>query len=199
MSITNFELVIFDCDGVLVDSERITNAVFAQMLNELGLPVTLEDMFDRFVGNSMLRCLEIIEEMLGKTPPREFEKHYRHRTKIALQQQLKPVGGIEEVIKQLKLPYCVASSGDREKMKTTLGITGLLPYFEDKLFSVTEVARGKPYPDVYLYAAKKMNAESTRCVVNRFWILNFGFWIDPTDKSGGLYHQGMIGQRFVKE
>jgi HAD superfamily hydrolase (TIGR01509 family) len=165
MIISRFDLLIFDCDGVLVDSERITNTVFAEMLNELGLPVTLEDMFEKFVGNSMQRCLEIIEMMIGTTPPADFESHYRQRTTLALQKQLEPVRGIREALDQLHLPYCVASSGDHTKMKTTLGITGLLPYFEGKLFSVTEVERGKPFPDVYLYAAQKMSAEPSRCLV----------------------------------
>lgn len=165
MNITNFDLIIFDCDGVLVDSERITNTVFAAMLNELGLAVTLEDMFDRFVGHSMKQCLEIMAKMLGEPPPITFVEQYQYRTKIALQTQLQPVRGIKEAIAQLNLPYCVASSGDHEKMRTTLGITELLPYFEGKLFSVTEVERGKPYPDVYLYAAEKMTTEPSRCVV----------------------------------
>lgn len=165
MGTTHFDLVIFDCDGVLVDSERITNTVFAEMLNELGLPVTLEDMFDQFVGNSMRRCLEMIETMLGTPPPVDFEHDYRQRTKLALQQQLEPIRGIREMLGRLTLPYCVASSGEHEKMRTTLGITKLLPYFDGKLFSVTEVERGKPFPDVYLYAAQKMSAEPSRCLV----------------------------------
>jgi HAD superfamily hydrolase (TIGR01509 family) len=159
------ELIIFDCDGVLVDSERLTNAVFAEMLNELGLTLTVEDMFERFVGNSMTRCLEIIAELLGKPAPTGFAEQYRARTKLALESNLKPVKGIEDALQRIKTPFCVASSGDHEKMRTTLGITGLLPYFEGKLFSVTEVKRGKPHPDVFLYAADKMRVEPGRCLV----------------------------------
>ncbi|WP_088242106.1 HAD family hydrolase [Calothrix rhizosoleniae] len=165
MGTTHFDLIIFDCDGVLVDSERITNAVFAEMLNDLGLSLTLEDMFEQFVGNSMQQCLKMIETMLGEKPPSDFVSNYRQRTKLALQQQLKPVRGIRQTLDRLSLPYCVASSSDREKMETTLGITGILPYFQGKLFSVTEVERGKPFPDVYLYAAEKMNAQPSRCLV----------------------------------
>ena len=160
-----FDLVIFDCDGVLVDSERITNTVFAEMLNDLGLSVTLEDMFDHFVGNSMNRCLEIIQDMLGKPVPDNFVTEYKQRTKQALTENLKPVEGIKNAIDRLKFPYCVASSGEHQKMQTTLGLTGLLPYFTDKLFSVTEVARGKPYPDVFLYAAETMGFNPARCAV----------------------------------
>ncbi|MDJ0693366.1 HAD family hydrolase [Mastigocoleus sp. MO_188.B34] len=160
-----FELVIFDCDGVLVDSERITNTVFAQMLNELGLNLTLEDMFNKFVGNSMTTCLEMIQGMLGKSIPKTFVGEYKVRTKKALESELQAVEGIKDALDRLNLPYCVASSGDREKMQTTLGITNLLSYFEDKLFSVTEVANGKPHPDIFLYAAEKMGFKPEKCVV----------------------------------
>ena len=160
-----FELVIFDCDGVLVDSERITNQVFAQMLNELGITVTLGDMFERFVGRSMNQCLDLISELLGHAPPADFAENYRIRTKVALESQLTPVPGIEAALDNIKLPCCVASSGDHDKMRTTLGITGLLPRFEGRLFSVTEVARGKPAADVFLYAASKCNARPLACVV----------------------------------
>jgi HAD superfamily hydrolase (TIGR01509 family) len=160
-----FALVIFDCDGVLVDSELITNRIFASMLNELGIPVTLEDMFEQFVGRSMAACLEKIAGLLGRPVPEDFVHQYQVRTNAALQSDLKVVPGIEAVLDQIKMPYCVASSGSREKMKTTLGITGLLPRFKGKIFSVTEVARGKPFPDVFLYAAAKSGAVTSECVV----------------------------------
>ena len=158
-------LVIFDCDGVLVDSERITNIVFAEMLNELGIPVTLEDMFEQFVGNSMSYCLQSIKGLLGKPVPEEFVPEYIDRTAIALSKNLKAVDGITEVLNELRIPYCVASSGTHEKMQMTLGITNLLSYFEGKIFSVTEVQRGKPYPDVFLYAAERMGVQPDNCVV----------------------------------
>ncbi len=161
----DFDLVIFDCDGVLVDSERLTNTVFAGMLNELGLSLTLEDMFDKFVGNSMSKCLELVQEMLGRSAPEDFVPQYRALSRVALESDLKPVAGIEDALRGIHIPYCVASSGDNDKMRMTLGITGLLPQFEGRLFSVTEVARGKPYPDVFLYAAERMGAEPHRCVV----------------------------------
>jgi HAD superfamily hydrolase (TIGR01509 family) len=160
-----FDLIIFDCDGVLVDSERITNTVFAEMLNELGIPATLETMFDEFVGNSMARCVEMIEEKLEAKVPDNFDKIYRERCKGALEKSLIPVDGIQETILEIKIPMCVASSGDHEKMNMTLGITGLLPTFEGRLFSVTEVERGKPYPDVFLHAAKNMGFEPEKCAV----------------------------------
>lgn len=160
-----FELVIFDCDGVLVDSEPITNRVFADMLNELGVPITLEEMFERFMGHSMAHCMGIVRELLGREPPVDFEQEYRERAARALAQELKPVEGIVEVLDILEIPCCVASSGDHDKMRTTLGLTGLLPRFEGRLFSVTQVPRGKPAPDVYLFAALQMGATPERAAV----------------------------------
>jgi HAD superfamily hydrolase (TIGR01509 family) len=160
-----YELIIFDCDGVLVDSERIANTAFAEVLNELGLSLTLEDMFDIFVGHSSSQCMQIVEEMLGRKPPPELETQYKQRINSALKQQVQAVRGVEDVIKSLTIPYCVASSGNHEKMRTTLTATNLFPYFEHKLYSVTEVQRGKPYPDVYLYAAQQMGVAPAKCVV----------------------------------
>ena len=159
------ELVIFDCDGVLVDSERVTNRVFAEMLNELGLSVTLDDMFARFVGHSMTQCLELIADMLGHSPPANFLEDYRTRTRAALEVDLLATPGVEEALDRIRLPYCVASSGDHEKMRTTLGITGLWPRFKGRLFSVTEVPRGKPFPDVFLFAASRLGINPSACAV----------------------------------
>lgn len=117
----HFDLVIFDCDGVLVDSERITNQVFADMLNEIGLPVTLEDMFENFVGRSMSQCLDLITEMLGAQPPEDYVDNYRARTTSALLSKVTAVPSVEKALDQIRLPYCVASSGDHHKMRTTLG------------------------------------------------------------------------------
>ena len=161
----NFELVIFDCDGVLVDSELITNRVFAGMLNELGIPVSIEDMFDRFVGRSMPQCLEIITQLLGGPVPDGFVDAYYARSRDALKQELKAVPDIEAALSALTMPFCVASSGTHEKMQVTLGVTGLLPRFIGKIYSVTEVARSKPFPDVYLHAARQQGVDPGVCAV----------------------------------
>jgi HAD superfamily hydrolase (TIGR01509 family) len=163
-----FSLVIFDCDGVLVDSELITNRVFAAMINELGVPVTLEDMFEKFVGHTMAYCCDLITAMSGKPLPEDFVARYRERTTAALHAELRAVRGIEaalDAIDALGLPYCVASSGSHEKMRTTLGITGLWPRMHGKLFSVTEVVNPKPAPDVFLHAARLSGAEPRECCV----------------------------------
>jgi HAD superfamily hydrolase (TIGR01509 family) len=160
-----FDLVIFDCDGVLVDSERITNQVFCTMLNELGLHVTLDDMFERFVGHSMHQCIALITEMHGAAPPESFVPELRMRAAEALKAQVTPIPGVAETLNNLTIPYCVASSGEHAKIRLTLGATGLLPYFENKIFSVADVERPKPAPDVFLFAARKLGAAPARCAV----------------------------------
>jgi HAD superfamily hydrolase (TIGR01509 family) len=159
------DLVIFDCDGVLVDSEMITNRIFAQMLNELGIQVSIDDMFEKFVGRSMPQCLEVITGMLGRDVPAGFVDDYRARTEEALRANLKPVPGIEAVLRELAVPYCVASSGSHEKMRVTLGVTGLLGKFQGKIFSVADVARSKPFPDIFLHAAAKFGVPASACAV----------------------------------
>ena len=165
MSKKRFGLVIFDCDGVLVDSELITNRVFVRLLNELGLELSLEDMFERFVGRSMPQCLEIITKLLGRPVPPGFVEEYQRQSAIALKAELKAVPDIQMVLAAMRIPYCVASSGTHEKMQTTLGVTGLLPQFRGKMYSVTEVAQSKPFPDVFLHAARQQGVMPADCAV----------------------------------
>jgi HAD superfamily hydrolase (TIGR01509 family) len=159
------ELVIFDCDGVLVDSELITNRVFAQMLRGIGLPLTIDYLFEHFVGRSMQHCWQEIGRMLGHDVPAAFRDEFQLRSLAALREQVKAVTGVEAVLDSLPVACCVASSGSHEKMTTTLGATGLLPRFRNRLFSATEVAHGKPAPDIFLYAAAKCGVEPARCAV----------------------------------
>jgi len=161
----SYELVIFDCDGVLVDSELITNRVFTQMINEIGISMTLEQVLERFVGRSMPYCWEVIAGILGHELPQKFIDDYKVRTAAVLRSELRSVPGIEAAIAGLASSYCVASSGTHEKMQLTLGTTGLLPKFLGRIYSVTEVARSKPFPDVYLYAAQQMGFVPSSCAV----------------------------------
>jgi HAD superfamily hydrolase (TIGR01509 family) len=163
-----FDLVIFDCDGVLVDSERIANREFAALLSELGLHFTMAEMFETFVGNSMARCVEIITEKLGAPPPSDLLPRYHERTRAVLARELTPVPGIVEVLDALDasdMPYAVASNGEHAKMDTTLGVTGLLSRFEGRRFSSMDVARPKPAPDLFLHAATQLGVAPSRCVV----------------------------------
>ena len=161
-------LVIFDCDGVLVDSEPVANRTLGNMLLELGLDLTQQQIFEHFVGYSLPHCLRVIEGMLGHAAPENFLRDLQARTFAAFKTELRATPGIEQTLDALDavgLPYCVASSGDHEKMNTTLGITGLLPRFAGRIFSVTQVAHGKPAPAIYLFAAAQMNAVPSSCAV----------------------------------
>ena len=140
------DLVIFDCDGVLVDSEPIANRVFRDMLNELGMDVTLEFMFEHFVGLSMPQCVELITSIRGAPPPPQFREVLRARTEQALRAEVTPVPGIPAVLQTMEVPFCVASSGAHAKIRLTLGATGLLDHFADRIFSVADVAAPKPAP-----------------------------------------------------
>ena len=162
------DLVIFDCDGVLVDSEIITNRVFAEMLGEVGLSFSLEDIFDRFVGRSMSQCCEIIAGLLQRPVPPEFVAQYHLRCNAALGAGLTTVDGIEGCLDLLEargIPYCVASNGTPEKMQMTLGLTGLAARLEGRRFSVVQVARGKPAPDLFLHASAQFGVMPADCVV----------------------------------
>lgn len=162
---TRFELVIFDCDGVLVDSERIANQIFCAMLNELGMSVSLQDMFEHFVGLSMPQCMALVTKMYGKPPPDTFVSELQQRTAVALNKQIKPIPGVSEALATLSVPYCVASSGNHAKIRLTLGATGLLQHFDGRIFSVVDVEKPKPAPDVFLFAAYKLGISPSRCVV----------------------------------
>jgi len=162
------ELIIFDCDGVLVDSEPLANRVFAEMLGEIGLPLTLDEMFEHFVGRSMPQCLETIETMRGRPAPQGFLDELHKRTEHVFRDALEPVPGVAGVLDWLderEIPYCVASSGSHEKMQLTLGLTGLLPRFRGRIFSVSDVVRGKPAPDVFVHAARQCHVRAECCTV----------------------------------
>jgi len=158
-------LVIFDCDGVLVDSEPLSNAIFAAMVNDLGLKISLEESAERFTGRSLTSCLTDVEQTLGIELPDSFKDDFTNATFEAFRQDLTPVRGIRDLLENFPYSTCVASSGDHEKIRTTLGITGLYPFFEGRIFSATEVSRGKPHPDLFLYAAESMGFQPSACIV----------------------------------
>jgi HAD superfamily hydrolase (TIGR01509 family) len=158
------ELVIFDCDGVLVDSERLAVAVEARLVTELGWALSEDEVLQRFVGRSDSYMLGAIEAALGRPVP-DWQERYEQRLHEAFRRELKPVDGIEQALDSLTVPCCVASSGTHEKMALTLGLTGLRDRFDGRIFSVTEVANGKPAPDLFLHAARRCGVPPDRCVV----------------------------------
>ncbi|MGW4893546.1 HAD family hydrolase [Kitasatospora sp. NPDC004240] len=159
------ELVIFDCDGVLVDSERIAVRVNVALGAELGWPITAEEVIDRFIGRSITVLCAEVAERLGPEAGELWAKRFAELHAEAVDRDLLPVDGIPDALAALTLPSCVASSGDHAKMRHTLGRTGLYGHFEGRIFSATEVARGKPAPDLFLHAARRMGVDPAACVV----------------------------------
>lgn len=151
-------LVIFDCDGVLVDSERIAHEVLNGMLAERGLALSFDETVQRFIGTSLPVCLQRVGELLGGPTPPEFMPEFARRTRLAFQAGLTVVPGVEAVLDGLAGPCCVASNGNHAKVNFTLGHTGLLHRFEGRIFTAEDVPRPKPAPDLFLHAAQRMGA-----------------------------------------
>ncbi|MBL8779224.1 MAG: HAD-IA family hydrolase [Acidimicrobiales bacterium] len=161
------DLVIFDCDGVLVDSERLSVRVEARLITELGWPVSEDDVLERFVGRSDAHMKAEIEAALGRPVP-EWDERYRSHLHEAFHAELTSVDGVAAALDQLDaagVATCVASSGTHDKMAVTLGLTGLHDRFAGRIFSATEVANGKPAPDLFLHAASAMGHDPGRCAV----------------------------------
>lgn len=159
------ELVIFDCDGVLVDSEKIAVKVDARVLAELGWPLSEAEIVERFVGRSFADMTAEIERHLGRRLPNGWDSEYRGLYREAFERELTPVDGIVAALDALTLPMCVASSTGHAGLRHTLGLTGLYERFEGRIFSASEVARGKPAPDLFLHAARSLGVDPARCVV----------------------------------
>ena len=160
-----FELVIFDCDGVLVDSERIAVRVEAEYLAELGWPLSQAEIVERFMGRTTEYMDEAIEAQLGSRLPGDWSDQFQRRYREAFAAELVPVDGVLDALDQIAVPTCVASSGSHDKLRFTLGHTGLYERFEGRIFSGYEVANGKPAPDLFLHAAARMGAGPARCAV----------------------------------
>jgi len=158
-------LVIFDCDGVLVDSEPISNRLLARELTAIGLPTSTEDSMRDFMGRSWAACEAIAEARLGRALPPGFAAGYHAAVYEAFDRELQPVPGIEAALDAVATPSCVASSGAHDRIRRALGATGLLARFEGRIFSATDVEHGKPAPDLFQHAAKRMGFDPGDCVV----------------------------------
>lgn len=198
-------LVIFDCDGVIVDTEKTANTVLCRWLSEAGFPVTYEESRKRFAGRSMKSVQEEIEKdgrLLGFDL---MDRWYGSLNEI-FATQVEPVAHIETVVEALReasLPWCVASSAKVDKMHLTLGTTGLIEHFRDVLYSATMVPRGKPFPDLFLHAAHEMGHAPETCVVieDSVWgtkagiaagMRVFSYHGDPHSDRDGLEEAGGI-------
>ena len=160
-----YKCVIFDCDGVLVDSEPIANSVLVDMANQYGANINLEYAMKHFKGNSMQGCVDKILQLIDKPLPDNFVETYRQVSFEAFKKDVKPVEGVKNVLDNLGLPFCVASSGPVEKIRFNLELTGLLPYFEHKIFSCYTINKWKPNPAVFLWAADVMKFKPNDCVI----------------------------------
>ena len=161
-------LLIFDCDGVLIDSELLACGAEAACLVALGIDVTVEDILERYLGIGLTTMLADLEARLGRTQPAlpaDFADTLRQAVAAAFEAGLRPMPGIETVLQALPQPRCVASGSAPERLRHSLALTGLLPLFDPHIFSATQVPRGKPAPDLFLFAAEQMGVAAADCMV----------------------------------
>jgi len=162
---SSFGLLIFDCDGVLVDSEMLASRALSQYLTGLGAPVTEAESRARFTGMSIASVKAAVERDDGVNLPDDFEDEIWRRDQIVFARDLVAIPGVVEVLARATVPVCVASSGRPEKIAHSLKVTGLAQYFDGHLFSARMVKRGKPAPDLFLLAAEKMGVAPQDCLV----------------------------------
>lgn len=163
-----FDAILFDCDGVLVDSEPTTNAVFGAMLRELGADITDEETLHRFVGKSVREELDAIAALTGRPIPAGWYERFQARRDEALALDVQAIPGVEAVLDAAVsrgFVQAVASGADRGKMRVTLGRTGLLARLQPHIYGADQVERSKPHPDVYLLAARGLGIDPSRCLV----------------------------------
>ncbi len=161
-------LVIFDCDGVLVDSEPIASRVTAEMMTELGIPTTAEEAHRLFLGDTLANVIRGIESRAGRALPEGWHELMEERLWDEFRRSLTPVPGAPEAVRAVLdagLQTCVASQGGLPKMQVSLGVTGLLPLFAGRIFSASMVERPKPFPDLFLFAARELGVPPDATVV----------------------------------
>ncbi|MGW2818503.1 HAD family hydrolase [Streptomyces sp. NPDC001415] len=164
-----YDLIIFDNDGVLVDSEPISNTILSGYLTELGHPTSYEESLRDYMGAAVHRVHDLIQERTGQVLPADFDETLHARIFAAFERELQPVAGVTDVLGKLVadgVPYCVASSGTHERIRVGHRTAGLDEWFEEEwVFSSEDVGRGKPAPDLFLHAAERMGVAPERCVV----------------------------------
>jgi HAD superfamily hydrolase (TIGR01509 family) len=165
MNTRTYDLVIFDCDGVLVDSEPLAGQVYGQLLEEQGYPVSSDPALYTFFGQSLVHRMEKSSQQLNWTPPATFVDMFNERLSALTVKELKTVPGIFSLLDSLSVPVCVASNGSRDEITLRLKVAGLTERFGNAIFSGTEVPHPKPAPDVFLTAAKSFDISPSRCVV----------------------------------
>ena len=160
-----YNCIIFDCDGVLVDSEAISAKIFQNMILELGFEVDFETVLEQITGTSMKENLLFISEIINGELPAYFETDFRKRSYEAFKTDIKPINGIPDLLGKIKVPVGVASSGPVEKIRLNLTTTSLIHFFGENIFSSYEIQSWKPDPEIYLHAAKVMGFKPAECAV----------------------------------
>jgi HAD superfamily hydrolase (TIGR01509 family) len=161
----SFDLIIFDCDGVLVDSEVISCRAHAATLTRHGYPITEDQVFDRFLGRSMRQATLEVEAELGRSLPDDFHTQVYAEIFQSFATSLEATPHIVETLAAITLPVCVASSGPPEKISASLNRVGIYDRFSPHIFSAVQVKHGKPAPDLFLFAAEAMKVSPARCLV----------------------------------
>jgi HAD superfamily hydrolase (TIGR01509 family) len=159
------DLIIFDCDGVLVDSEVISCRAHALVLTRQGYPITPDQVLQRFLGVSDREARQIVETEIGRKLPDDLEAQIKQETLGFYEGDLKAIAHVGDALAAIKLPKCVASSGTPEKIRHGLTCAGLYEQLAPHIFSATQVKRGKPAPDLFLFAAEQMRVAAERCIV----------------------------------
>ncbi|GAA3930019.1 HAD-IA family hydrolase [Chitinophaga oryziterrae] len=159
------ECIIFDCDGVLVDSEVINNRVLLEMTAEYGVSMDLSEAVEEFSGIRLREAIRALQRRATRPFPENLEQDFRARTYEIFKKEMQPVPGVKAVLDGLKIPFCVASSGPVEKIKLNLTVTGLIGYFENRIFSGYDIGSWKPDPGIFLYAAENMGFDPSVCAV----------------------------------
>ena len=158
--------IIFDFDGVIADSEVLSNTVLAEIVTELGVPTTVEDSYRTYMGKRFHEVIATIEKTVGRTLPPSFGEHYQRRTLERFRRDLSPIAGVRDFIaKFADLPRCIASSSSPDRLALSLEVLGMTPLFEGRVFSASNVARGKPNPDIFLHAAAAIGVRPQECIV----------------------------------
>jgi len=163
--LVNPDLIIFDCDGVLVDSEVMSCRAHAEVLSRHGYPITQEQIFDRFLGRSMRQANSEVEAELGRALPGDFHMQLRDEQFRSFEAGLAAVPHIHSALDAITQPVCIASSGSQQRMRVTLGRTRLYDRFAPNIFSASQVINGKPAPDLFLFAAGQMSVRPAQCLV----------------------------------
>lgn len=165
MPASRYDLIIFDCDGVLIDSEIMSSETLISLLDPLGVSISHDFVQRHFLGRSFAKVAETVLHDFGVVLPQEFESTYRTSLLEAFETGLVPTDGIVSVLEALTTPFCVATSSSPERARRSLEIVGLAKYFDQCVFTASQVRNGKPAPDLFLFAAEKFRTEPKKCLV----------------------------------